>query len=108
MDPVRKKQISDLGFNVVRLGAMWTGVEPEEDNFNKTYIDIIEVGLKAHSDKMYLMHIAATADRHFRGGKLEAFLSFSTATLHHSHLRHATLTEWALRLIQTRSLCFPR
>jgi hypothetical protein len=36
-------QIAELGFNVVRLGAMWTGVEPEEDNFNKTYLDIIEV-----------------------------------------------------------------
>ena len=39
----RQKEISDLGFNVVRLGAMWTGTEPKEDVYNKTYIDILEV-----------------------------------------------------------------
>jgi hypothetical protein len=38
LDPERQRQIADLGFNVVRLGAMWTGVEPEEDQFNKTYL----------------------------------------------------------------------
>jgi hypothetical protein len=45
LNPDRQKQISDLGFNVVRLGAMWTGVEPQEGNFNKTYLKIIEVCL---------------------------------------------------------------
>jgi hypothetical protein len=45
LNPDRQKQISDLGFNVVRLGAMWTGAEPQEDNFNKTYLKIIEVCL---------------------------------------------------------------
>ena len=29
-DVVRQQQLSDWGFNAVRLGAMWTGVEPEE------------------------------------------------------------------------------
>ena len=39
----RQKEIADLGVNVVRLGAMWTGVEPEEGNINATYLAIIEV-----------------------------------------------------------------
>eukprot|EP00520_Triparma_pacifica_P006726 CAMPEP_0118638564 /NCGR_PEP_ID=MMETSP0785-20121206/3757_1 /TAXON_ID=91992 /ORGANISM="Bolidomonas pacifica, Strain CCMP 1866" /LENGTH=449 /DNA_ID=CAMNT_0006529833 /DNA_START=14 /DNA_END=1360 /DNA_ORIENTATION=+ len=29
-----------LGFNVVRLGYMWSGIEPEENVFNQTYIDV--------------------------------------------------------------------
>ncbi|ESN95342.1 hypothetical protein HELRODRAFT_86747 [Helobdella robusta] len=29
------------GFNVVRLGTMWSGVEPSENEFNETYIDIL-------------------------------------------------------------------
>ena len=32
-----------LGFNVVRLGYMWSGVEPNEGEFNSTYTDIVEV-----------------------------------------------------------------
>ncbi|GMH59992.1 hypothetical protein TL16_g02943 [Triparma laevis f. inornata] len=31
-----------LGFNVVRLGYMWSGVEPNEGEFNSTYTDIVE------------------------------------------------------------------
>ena len=31
------------GFNVVRLGAMWTGFEPEKGQFNETYRDILKV-----------------------------------------------------------------
>lgn len=29
------------GFNVIRLGTMWSGLEPEEGKFNQTYLDIL-------------------------------------------------------------------
>lgn len=31
-----------LGFNVVRLGYMWSGIEPEENVYNQTYIDVVK------------------------------------------------------------------
>ncbi|XP_064646711.1 endoglycoceramidase-like [Lineus longissimus] len=31
-----------MGFNAVRLGAMWTGFEPSKDQFNATYIIILQ------------------------------------------------------------------
>ena len=43
LDPKRQQEIADLGINVIRLGAMWTGVEPEEGKTNKTYLDILDV-----------------------------------------------------------------
>jgi hypothetical protein len=44
LDPSRHAQLADLGFNVVRLGAMWTGVEPtKEDVLNNTYVGVLEV-----------------------------------------------------------------
>jgi hypothetical protein len=30
------------GFNGIRLGMMWAGVEPIEDTYNETYLDIME------------------------------------------------------------------
>ena len=33
--------IKDLGFNAVRLGVLWAGVEPIEGQFNQTYLDEI-------------------------------------------------------------------
>ena len=30
LDPERQKQMGDWGFNAIRLGAMWSGVEPSE------------------------------------------------------------------------------
>ena len=30
LDPERQKQLGDWGFNAIRLGAMWSGVEPSE------------------------------------------------------------------------------
>ena len=30
LDPERHKQMGEWGFNAVRLGTMWSGVEPEE------------------------------------------------------------------------------
>ena len=32
LDPERQKQLGDWGFNAIRLGAMWSGVEPTEGN----------------------------------------------------------------------------
>ena len=31
LDPGRQKQLGDWGFNAIRLGTMWSGVEPEEN-----------------------------------------------------------------------------
>ena len=36
--------IAQGGFNVVRLGVMWTGVEPEKGQINQTYVDTLKVG----------------------------------------------------------------
>ena len=30
LDPARQKQLGDWGFNAIRLGTMWSGVEPTE------------------------------------------------------------------------------
>ena len=35
--------MAEGGFNVVRYGAMWAGLEPEEGQINETYVDILKV-----------------------------------------------------------------
>lgn len=35
------KEMKSWGFNTIRLGVMWSGVEPQENVYNQTYIDII-------------------------------------------------------------------
>lgn len=30
------------GYNGIRLGMMWAGVEPQKDTYNETYLDIME------------------------------------------------------------------
>merc|ERR1719481_1515601 len=42
LDPERQQQLGDWGFNNVRLGAMWSGVEPVEGQINETYIGILK------------------------------------------------------------------
>lgn len=42
LDPYRHAELAQSGFNVVRLGAMWTGVEPIEGQINQTYIDVLK------------------------------------------------------------------
>jgi endoglycosylceramidase len=32
-------QLAAWGFNMMRLGVMWPGVEPSEANYNHTYLD---------------------------------------------------------------------
>ncbi len=41
----RQRQLRDFGFNVIRLGAMWTGVEPQRGVRNMTYVNILKVSV---------------------------------------------------------------
>jgi len=44
LDPDRLDAYRSLGFNVVRLGAMWTGFEPEQEGkVNTTYVNVLKV-----------------------------------------------------------------
>lgn len=36
------KEIKSWGFNTLRVGVMWSGVEPELGVFNETYIGVID------------------------------------------------------------------
>lgn len=42
----------EWGFNVVRLGTMWSGAQPEKEGFNETYLEILgdEIKLLADND----------------------------------------------------------
>ena len=48
LDDERIATMASGGFNVVRLGAMWTGFEPEKGQINQTYVDILK-GSAGHS-----------------------------------------------------------
>merc|ERR1712215_384721 len=68
LDSARHQQMSEWGFNVVRLGSMWSGVEPEEGVVNETYIGVLKdivQGLASQGIYTYLdMHqdvLTATA-----------------------------------------------
>ena len=56
----RQRQLGEWGFNAIRLGAMWSGVEPEQGYINETYIDILKEivdGLQRNGIYTYLdMH----------------------------------------------------
>ena len=41
LNDTRLDDLQDFGLNIVRLGSMWTGAEPEEGTFNETYLDIL-------------------------------------------------------------------
>jgi endoglycosylceramidase len=34
--------MADLGFNIVRLGTQWAGVEPQRGQINMTYVNILK------------------------------------------------------------------
>ncbi len=34
--------LAEWGFNAVRLGVMWPGVEPMKGEYNETYLNIME------------------------------------------------------------------
>ena len=42
LEPERQAQLQEWGFNVVRLGMMWSGLEPFEGQINETYNQIIK------------------------------------------------------------------
>ena len=60
LDPERHRQLGEWGFNAIRLGAMWSGVEPEQGQINETYIDVLKEivdGLQKNGIYTYLdMH----------------------------------------------------
>jgi len=61
LDENRHKQLAEWGFTSIRLGTMWTGIEPEEEGtFNETYVGILKdivAGLGRHGIYSYLdMH----------------------------------------------------
>ncbi|ELU12557.1 hypothetical protein CAPTEDRAFT_117937, partial [Capitella teleta] len=41
IDDAHMDDLASLGMNVIRLGTMWSGFEPEEGGYNQTYIDVI-------------------------------------------------------------------
>jgi endoglycosylceramidase len=41
LNETRLDDLEKSGMNVVRLGTMWSGVEPIEGVYNDTYIDIL-------------------------------------------------------------------
>ena len=43
--------LEDLGFTVIRLGYMWTGAEPQANQFNQTYIDTIKTIVNRLADR---------------------------------------------------------
>ena len=42
LDDERIATMASGGFNVVRLGTMWTGIEPGKGQINQTYVDILK------------------------------------------------------------------
>ena len=44
------KHYKEWGFNAVRLGTMWSGVEPEQGKYNETYLQVIRDQLNNLAD----------------------------------------------------------
>ncbi|CAF0900617.1 unnamed protein product [Rotaria sordida] len=42
LDPINVANLSQWGINFVRLGMMWSGVEPEPQKYNITYLNIMK------------------------------------------------------------------
>ena len=40
----------ELGFNVIRLGYMWSGIEPEEGVYDQAYIDVNKEIVQSYND----------------------------------------------------------
>ena len=43
LDDFHQAELESWGFNALRLGTMWSGIEPEEGQYNQTYLNIIQV-----------------------------------------------------------------
>ena len=73
LNKTRLKRYREWGFNVVRLGAMWSGFEPEEGRFNATYERTLEnIVHRLAEHEMYVildMHqdVASTAFASYDG-----------------------------------------
>ena len=44
------ENLESWGFNIIRLGTMWPGMEPERAKYNTTYLDIIETIVNTSAD----------------------------------------------------------
>lgn len=51
LDDTHMDDLAALGMNVVRLGTMWSGVEPAEGYLNETYLDVIQDMIKRLADR---------------------------------------------------------
>lgn len=51
LNDTRLDQLQAFGMNVVRLGTMWSGVEPENGVYNTTYIDILKTIIEKLADR---------------------------------------------------------
>jgi len=54
------QNLKDWGFNAVRLGVMWHGVEPEQGQYNSTYLQVV----RRMVDDMYDQGIYTIVDFH--------------------------------------------
>ena len=57
LDPERQRQLGEWGFNAIRLGAMWSGVEPEQgqvNNKNLFFLYVVNVFAEFRSMKLTL------------------------------------------------------
>ena len=48
LNDTRLDDLQRFGLNIVRLGSMWSGVEPEDGVFNATYVNILESIIQVH------------------------------------------------------------
>ena len=49
--------LSNWGFNVIRLGTMWAGTEPQEGQYNETYLSIMKNIVElANNFSIYILH----------------------------------------------------
>ena len=58
------KLMKKLGFNVIRLGYMWTGVNPAPGVFNQTYVDAIKAIVQKMAERCFICeHLGACRRR---------------------------------------------
>jgi len=50
LDSGEMQLMQDIGFNVIRLGYMWTGYNPQPDTWNETYVDQTKIVVKNLAD----------------------------------------------------------
>ena len=56
LDDERIATMASGGFNVVRLGAMWTGFEPEKGQINQSYVDILKASAGAARCAVFMIY----------------------------------------------------